>query len=185
MEPNTKFIILKSHSDGVYPGLHPLLRAWRRVVMDPTNKGCEIVVDISTTPALIADQREIGNFLRDHYSRLHQLKISGDRPFHLDLYVTGNTTVNLKKAVNDDAKFATQTHDNVTAMNNLNAIASWSESDNDRSGNESDSDCDSMAHSPPLVMAPRFFVGKSDNNDSGYDSECDTECDDVEFTEAY
>lgn len=134
--------------------------------MDPANKGYEFVVDITTTPDLAADQREIGNFLRNNYSRLHHLKISGDRAFHLNLVVTGNTIVNLKAERNDDDDA------DVTWKNNLDALPSWTESDSDDDdgANESDDGFDSMAHSSPLV---------------GFDSQIDSQYDDVEFTQAY
>lgn len=128
--------------------------------MDVGNKDCEFAVDISTSSSLLADQREIGDFLRTHYHRLRYLKITGDIPFRLDLDLTGSTIVNLKAVVPNDEVSSVPTVAAVMKFD-IEEMDSWSDSDN--SVELDVFDC--TPHRPPFVL---HHLDESD--DYGYDS---------------
>ena len=86
-------ILLRTHQNGIYPGLYPLLREWRNTILDPANVGLEVIIEINSTAELMQDQVELMNFLQNNFGRWHKLLITGVRPFHFKLAVTGNTCI--------------------------------------------------------------------------------------------
>lgn len=90
-------IILKSHPYGMYPGATTLLNLWQKMLVDPTKRRHDFAIIISTSVDLLADQRQIGKFIRDNSHRISYLSISGHTEiFRLDPFLIGTSYTNLK-----------------------------------------------------------------------------------------
>ena len=89
-------VILKSHPYGMYPGATTLLNLWKTLLADPAKRGHVFAIIISTSVDLLADQRQIGKFIRDNSHRICYLSISGHTEiFRLDPFLIGTSYANL------------------------------------------------------------------------------------------